>query len=100
MEGYRKPLRVKNWDRALWELARSSQPADLAPRLKEIRMSSLVITGDDDRIVPKEQSFRLAKEIPGAQLVIIASAGHVPHEEQPEAFMKAVVEFIHRVQRD
>jgi pimeloyl-ACP methyl ester carboxylesterase len=54
----------------------------------------LVITGDDDRIVPTAQSVKLAGELPDATLVIVKDAGHVPHEEQPAAFMQAVDEFL------
>jgi pimeloyl-ACP methyl ester carboxylesterase len=53
----------------------------------------LVLTGDTDRIVPTEQSIRLAGELPHAVLVVIPQAGHVPHEEQPALFMQAVSEF-------
>jgi len=58
----------------------------------------LVITGDDDRIVPTEQSVRLAGEIPDADLVIIEQCGHLPHEEQPEEFMQTVTNFISETQ--
>ena len=32
IEGYRKPLRLPNWDRALWELTKASQPLGLPQR--------------------------------------------------------------------
>jgi pimeloyl-ACP methyl ester carboxylesterase len=93
--GYKKPLQVENWDRALWELTRASrQRSDLAERLAEVTMPTLVITGDDDRIVPTEQSIRLAEELPNATLVVIPNCGHIPHEECPEAFLEAVRDFL------
>ena len=94
MEGYQKPLRVDNWDKALWELTVSSRESGLAERLSEFDLPVLVITGDDDRIVPTEQSLQLAKEIPNAQLVVIPQCGHVPHEECPDVFMQAVTDFL------
>lgn len=94
LEGYRKPLRAHNWDRALWELTAASRPLGLAERLNELNLPVLVITGDDDRIVPTEQSIRLANEIPGAALAVIPNAGHLPHEEKPAEFMQAVREFL------
>jgi pimeloyl-ACP methyl ester carboxylesterase len=36
----------------------------------------------------------LADELPNVQLVVIANADHVPHEERPEAFMQAVTGFL------
>ena len=93
-EGYLKPLRAENWDRALWELTRASRAPDLAGRLAEVQIDCLVITGDDDRIVPPEQSIRLSRELPSAALVVIPDCGHVPHEECPERFLQAVTDFV------
>ncbi len=93
--GYTKPLRAQDWDRALWEftLAQNSRE-DLASQLANLQLPTLVITGDDDRIVPTEQSLRLAGDIPRAQLVVVPGCGHVPHEERPEEFMRAVEGFV------
>ncbi|MGQ9717156.1 MAG: alpha/beta fold hydrolase [Anaerolineae bacterium] len=93
-EGYAKPLRAENWDRALWEVTRASHPLNLPERLAEVTAPALVITGDDDRIVPTEQSIRLAGEIPGAQLVVIPECGHVPQEECPAPFLEALEAFL------
>jgi pimeloyl-ACP methyl ester carboxylesterase len=91
---YSKPLQTENWDRALWELTQASRPLNLDQRLDELGVPVLVITGDDDRIVPTEQSIRLAGEIPGAGLAVLPSCGHVPQEECPEAFLLAVEDFL------
>lgn len=93
-EGYSKPLRAENWDRALWEFTAASHPTDLRERLSELTLPTLVITGDDDRIVPMEQSVRLARALPNAQLVVLPHCGHIPQEECPEAFMRAVHDFL------
>jgi pimeloyl-ACP methyl ester carboxylesterase len=88
--GYRKPLRVENWDQALWELVVAGRPSRIDDRLEEITVPVLVITGDDDRLVPPDQSQRLARALPDARFVILPNCGHVPQEECPEAFMQAV----------
>jgi pimeloyl-ACP methyl ester carboxylesterase len=93
-EGYQKPLQAENWDKALWQLTVSSQESGLVERLSEFAMPILVITGDDDRIVPTEQSLRLADELPNAMLSVIPQSGHLPHEESPAEFMQAVTEFL------
>jgi len=92
--GYTLPLRADNWDRALYEYTLASQPGDLASRVSEIDMPVLVITGDDDRIVPMADSVRLASEIPNARLAILPACGHVPQEECPQAFLEVVQEFL------
>jgi pimeloyl-ACP methyl ester carboxylesterase len=94
LELYQKPLQVENWDKALWELTLASQPTGLADRLPEFMLPVMVITGDDDRIVPTADSIRLAGELPDASLVIIPDAGHVPHEERPDLFIQAINQFV------
>jgi pimeloyl-ACP methyl ester carboxylesterase len=93
-EGYLKPLQAQDWDRALWEFTVVGSTTDLPDRLEELTLPVLVITGDDDRIVPAEQSVRLAGELPDAELVVIPDCGHVPHEECPQLFLEAVSDFL------
>jgi pimeloyl-ACP methyl ester carboxylesterase len=94
LDGYQKPLRVDNWDKALWFLTVASQESTLTQRLNELTLPVLVITGDDDRIVPTGQSIRLADELPNAILNVIPQSGHLSHEEHPDLFMQAVTEFL------
>jgi len=92
--GYRRPLMVENWDRALWEHTKAAQAPDLADQLDQIQVPTLVVTGDNDRIVPVENSLRLAKDIPGATLAVLEKCGHLPQEECPDDFMDAVDQFL------
>ncbi|HMN59492.1 MAG TPA: alpha/beta hydrolase [Anaerolinea sp.] len=93
--GYRKPLRVADWDIALWQFTKAGTgDEDLAPRLSELRMPVLVAAGDDDRIVPTADSVRLGGDIPGAKLEIFPACGHVPQEECPAAFLQPVEAFM------
>jgi len=97
LEGYSKPTKVENWDKAFWEFTLASRDLKLSERLAELRLPVLVITGDDDRIVPTEESIRLSEELPSASLVVIPDCGHVPQEECPGPFMKALVAFIQKM---
>jgi len=89
LPGYRAPLAIRDWEKALWELTKASGSSKLSRKLPAITMPVLVITGDTDRIVPPEQSQRLATELPAATLVVIPQSGHLAHEESPTAFMAA-----------
>jgi pimeloyl-ACP methyl ester carboxylesterase len=91
---YTKPLQAENWDRALWYLTQASGPTGLGEQLDRLQMPALVLTGDDDRIVPTEQSVRLAGELPNAELVVFPNCGHVPQEECPRPFLQAIEEFL------
>ena len=49
-------------------------------RYAEIRIPTVIITGDADGTVsPRIHSHRLAEEIPGARLVELEGVGHMPH---------------------
>jgi pimeloyl-ACP methyl ester carboxylesterase len=97
VEYYQKPFQVENWDKALWEFTLASHPAGLTERLGELTLPVLVITGDDDRIVPTSESIQLAGGLPNATLEVIAESGHLPHEEQPLVFMEAVKGFLGKI---
>ena len=96
-DGYTKPLKADNWDRALWNFTMASHDTGLLQHLQDFKLPILVLTGDDDRIVPTANSVKLAGKLPGAKLVIIPQAGHVPHEEQPAAFLQTVEEFVNTI---
>ena len=92
---YQRPLKVENWDRGFYEfLAASRSPGTLSEDVKRLALPVLVVTGEFDTWVPTEQSLRLAREIPGAQLAVMANCGHVPQEECPQDFLQAVIPFI------
>jgi pimeloyl-ACP methyl ester carboxylesterase len=65
--------------------------------LEELDLPVLVVTGEDDQVVPTEESVQAAEDIPGAQLAVFPDCGHVPNEECPEAFLDAVEPFLARV---
>jgi pimeloyl-ACP methyl ester carboxylesterase len=94
VKGYQKPLRADHWDRAFWEFIKATEPIDLAGRLGVIDLPVLVITGDNDRIVPTEETIRAAGLIQNADLVVLPECGHAPQEECPDAFMDAVENFL------
>ena len=94
IEGYRKPMALADWDKALWELTIASHALGLEQRLGELPLPVLVVTGDSDRFVPTEDSIRLASELPNAELVVFPQCGHVPQEECPDAFLDAVLAYL------
>lgn len=93
-EGYWKPFTVEKWDRALWELIKAAKRPGLENQIGQLQIPVLVISGDDDQVIPVEESLHLSKEIPGATLQIFSECGHIPHEECPQAFLDAVQAFI------
>jgi len=61
-------------------------------RLKEIRLPVLAITGESDGAAPGTRY--IGENVPGAKFVSIPSASHIANIEQPEAFTRALREFL------
>ncbi len=95
---YTKPLQAENWDFALWQYSTATGgSSNLPQRLGELKLPVLVITGDDDRIIPTQSTIENAAKIPGAQLLVLPECGHVPQEECPGAFLEAVENFLNQL---
>jgi pimeloyl-ACP methyl ester carboxylesterase len=68
--------------------------ADSRPTLAVISCPTLVLSGDEDNTIPNSLSAEMADGIPGAKLTILASCGHLPQVEQPQATADALVEWL------
>lgn len=65
-----------------------------AARIATLRLPTLILWGGRDRLIPPENGRNFQRDIPGACLVIFDDLGHVPHEEDPERTVAAVVDFL------
>lgn len=72
--------------------------ADQRDRAARIRVPTLVLVGEHDRITPPALSEELAALIPAASLETIRNAGHLTNLEQPGAFNAAVDRFLIRAE--
>lgn len=70
--------------------------SDSAATLRGVRVPSLVVVGDRDPITTVDDARRMASLIKGSKLVIIPNAAHASNFDQPEAFNRAVMEFLGR----
>jgi pimeloyl-ACP methyl ester carboxylesterase len=89
----------------LWvELERKSQVGDgsrqkLANRITEaslgdLKVPALVISGDADLSTPPSIARMIAARLRNSELVVVSESGHSVYWEQPEAFNRAVLDFI------
>jgi 3-oxoadipate enol-lactonase len=69
---------------------------NLTARLKEIRCPAVVVVGRDDPGTPVAMAEEIHQSLPGSTLVVIASAAHLSNLEQPDAFNRAIGDFIDR----
>jgi len=90
-EPLRRPGGLDAARRVVGTMASLDAIAELPPRLA---CPSLVVSGEDDRIVSPRRARLLAAEIPGSRAVTVAACGHCPHEERPAEFLEAVMPFL------
>ena len=57
-------------------------------------MPMCVIWGDQDRVIPASHAERAADLAPNARVEILPNAGHFPHKDHPERFVKILHDFI------
>jgi pimeloyl-ACP methyl ester carboxylesterase len=63
-------------------------------RLSKITAPTLVIQGENDRLVPAANGCLIAERIPGARLVMLPNASHIFMTDQPAATHQALLEFL------
>ena len=63
-------------------------------RLSGIKLPTLIVVGADDPGTPVSASEAIHRMISQSQLVIIPAAAHLSNVEQPDAFNKALMDFL------
>lgn len=63
-------------------------------RLGQVSCPALVLCGEDDGMVPPENSRQIAERISGSRLQIIPLCGHLPMLEKPDDVARAVLDFL------
>ncbi|ACD96098.1 alpha/beta fold hydrolase [Trichlorobacter lovleyi] len=62
--------------------------------LGQLNVPTCVLAGELDRLMPLEQSNDLVRQLPDAVLTVLQGAPHSLQTEQPELFVRAVVDFL------
>lgn len=94
VEIYYRPLTIDGAAEALASLATPSPPPRLVPPLDTLKLPTLVTWGEHDAVVPRASFETYARTIPGARSFVFSESGHIPHEEQPDAFNARLNEFL------
>ncbi|NTV01251.1 MAG: alpha/beta hydrolase [Chlorobiaceae bacterium] len=97
LAAFRQDLMIGDWSRGFWELFLETHHLHLDRRLKSLSVPALVVTGEHDLTVRVEESLRLVRELPGAELQVIPDCAHLPQEEQPDAFVRIVNAFVRKL---
>jgi len=63
-------------------------------QIKQTQQPTLVMWGDQDRLIPLENAYQFQEDLPNDTLVILPDVGHVPMEESPASSLAALVAFL------
>jgi pimeloyl-ACP methyl ester carboxylesterase len=97
VETYAAPLRTAAGKHAIIHSARQIMPKgleEISKSYKSIEQPTLIVWCDHDRIVPLDVGLRLRRTLPNATLRIVDDCGHMPQEEQPEATLGLLQDFL------
>jgi 3-oxoadipate enol-lactonase len=72
---------------------------DSRPLLPTINVPTLVIAGEEDKLVPLAETKEIAEVIPNARLELIPGAGHLANLENPEHFNDVLLTFINGLEQ-
>lgn len=65
-------------------------------RLSSIRIPTLIMWGDMDRVIPVSHSYEFEKLLPNDSIIIYEGVGHLPMDEIPERSAKDLIAFLER----
>ncbi|HET8869488.1 MAG TPA: alpha/beta hydrolase [Aquabacterium sp.] len=65
-----------------------------ADQITHVHVPTLILWGEEDRLIPPEHAQEFKRDIQGSRLVMFKGLGHVPHEEDPVATVAAVKSFL------
>lgn len=64
--------------------------------IQGIKVPTMVMWGGKDLLIPVDNAYKFAADIAGSSLVMWGDLGHVPHEEDPQRTVQALIAFLNR----
>ena len=97
IDAYAENLRSPEHRRALIETAKRVIPNNFKYVLQNysnITVPTLLIWGQQDRIVPPMVGVRLNTVLANSHYMVVENCGHIPQEERPEAILEPIAKFL------
>jgi pimeloyl-ACP methyl ester carboxylesterase len=85
---------MRAWRKALFQTVRGTKRHSVLAKLPHLRRPTLVICGEEDRIVDPLSVRRVVEGLPNIQFVMLPKCGHAPQLEQPEIINPMVIDFL------
>lgn len=99
VEAIRTPLNTSDGQYAALATLRNWEAERIEQNASQIEHPTLLVWGENDKIVKPQTGKKLHELIKNSQLSIFKQCGHAPHEEYPEKFISLVKEFLESKQK-
>jgi pimeloyl-ACP methyl ester carboxylesterase len=96
VQAYLDRLRVEGVSDAYYGLTVPVRSPQERVDLARIDVPALVLWGTHDELIAPEAGRRSSQVLPQGEFVLLAKSGHLPMEEEPEEFLRAVLPFLER----
>ena len=95
VEIYYRPITIEGAAEAMASMMNPPSKADTPlPPITDLKTPALIVWGEHDQVVPVLLFENYVQSIPGAQKAVFANSGHVPHEEEADAFNARLLDFL------
>ena len=94
VDGYYSRLVIGQWAQSLLAMTRDMSKNTINFSLEDMTFPMLILWGENDTWVKRENIDRWKEQIPGAEFHVILETGHMVMEENPELFNGAVLAFL------
>ncbi|MBK8627747.1 MAG: alpha/beta hydrolase [Saprospiraceae bacterium] len=71
-----------------------SEYPDYLKKIRSIKVPTMILWGENDKLIPVANAYKFQKDLPNDTLVILKKTGHVPMEEDPERSVAAIRKFL------
>ena len=93
-KGYEEPFTNQQIFLALARMLRHREGDLSSEELKEIQLPTLLIWGEEDRVVPIHIGKRLHQDLPDSRFISFPKTGHLLPEEKPAEVYEQIIQFI------
>jgi pimeloyl-ACP methyl ester carboxylesterase len=90
VEAVRRLIVMNSKEGIATALAALRDRPDSTPLLSTITVPSLIITGDEDAIIPVSETEAMRRAMPGSTMAVIPRTGHLSNLEDPFSWRKAL----------
>ena len=86
----KKPLDPESYSRQ----TKAIESFSTCSRLKDLKLSTMIMHGMKDVLVPPQNAKILAELIPNSQLIVFNKSAHAPYVEEPDLVLNAIIKFL------